>query len=146
MTISTAQSAFAANRDALPQVKEKGSLMGNKVRRAYAKYTLLGTEAEGCVVEMLTLPAGAVILPLSNLYTQDLGTDVNLEVGDGDDSDEFMTAAAGTTAASLPFTRSLMPYELTAETTFYVTLVDAGSFAVSAGQYFELEVYYVTPN
>ena len=144
MTISTAKSAFATARDTVPRSLAKGGEMGNKVRRAYAKYTLLGTEAEACLVEMLKLPKGAIVLPISSIYTQDLGTDVNLEVGDGTTSDKFLTATAGTTEARTNFTG--MPVELAAETTVYVTLVDAGSFAVVAGQYFEVEIYYTTPN
>lgn len=144
MTIATAKSVFATNRDTIPRALTQGGEMGNKVRRAYAKYTLLGTEAEACLIEMLKLPKGAIVLPISSIYTQDLGTDVNLTVGDGTTADKFLTATAGTTAARTNFTG--MPTELAAETTLYVTLVDAGSFAVVAGQYFEIEVYYTTPN
>ena len=144
MTIATAKSVFATNRDALPQVKVQGGEMGNKVRRAYAKYVLLGTEAATCVIEMLKLPKGAIVLPISSIYTQDLGTDVNGTIGDGTTADKFLTTTSLVTAARTNFTG--MPVELSAETTLYVTFADAGSFAVVGGQYFEIEVYYTTPN
>lgn len=88
---------------------------------ATATYTVLGTEAANDVVNIVLLPAGAVVFPhLSNLTTNVAATTLTYSVGNTDgtaNATQFSSALDIHAAANLALTggsASLVPYTLTA--------------------------------
>jgi hypothetical protein len=75
---------------------------GGGILVSYDKYEASALTT-GSTISMCVIPAGARILPESRLMTDDLGTGVTIAVGDGDDTDEYLTATSVAAASNTTF-------------------------------------------
>lgn len=114
--MATFKSDLAEGQSRKGDNRVDGRLLAGKVRQANATVTLVGTEATGDTIEVVTLPTGALInLSESYIVTESLGTTFTCDLGyagSGDINSGIDLSSAGK-----------------------VSLVDSGSLsAVDAGE------------
>ena len=105
---------------------------------ATAIVTLAGTEAANDTIQLVDLPAGAVVVPqLSHVTGADPGTTLTLDIGDAGDTDRYadgiVLSAGGQVAfcsATLPAAVAA-PYRLTGATRIYATVASAASLTAA---------------
>ncbi len=130
--MATLYSDQRTNDRAAPPVRGEFAFNGAAVRRAYATYTMLGTETAADVIQMVSIPKGArVWREYSNLKHTACATTVTLDVGDGSDADRYIDGldASGASGTALDTFEDKVgvavnytPYEYTAADTIDVTL------------------------
>ena len=152
--MATLYTPLANAQNSTENVKNRAAgkdLTGNVV---YAKcsYTTTATDAAADVLRLVQLPAGAVVIPsLSSISTEDLGTDINVTIGDLDgagDADRYSTAVSLATAGAKAFVDGVAgpnPHALASEAWITATLVDAGSISITADKDLTVWVAYRMP-
>lgn len=99
--MATLKSTQLTNDAASPPVRGEFNRNGSAVRFKLGTYVLTGSELTGDVVQMVSLPKGAIVdIYLSYIKWEDLGGTVTVEVGDGDDPDRYCSALAMGTAST----------------------------------------------
>ena len=108
----------------------------------YAEYTASATVSAGDVVQMVKVPKGAMVtdMRLSTNTLADQGA--HLQVGDGVDTDRYISASGGTVVAGTDINQaSGLGYEYTADDTIDIKVVVVGGTATAAAVY-KLTVQY----
>lgn len=116
-----------------PATLLESGAVGGKVRLAIAKYTGVGTEAAASVINLVKLPKGARVLPISHIqFEAGQNADLGIKVGDddtagvgaaADDNRYLVSSTVGASAVKVDFSASanvgaaavLTPYKLGAE-------------------------------
>ena len=152
MTI-TAYSAEVTNYRANPPSMLNPIYAGGKLRVAYGKYTILGTEtftgaAGDNVVMTVPIPKGAILVPmLSTLLCADLGDDCNVSVGIPSSLALYLAAQAADDGATVTqFPRLATPAALTADSHVCVAIIDDGTFVLTPGATIEVWIVYADNN
>jgi hypothetical protein len=87
--------------------RSNGRLAGGQIRMARGTFTLTAATATADVINVVSLPVGAVVLPhLSYLVHEAMGTALTISVGDSTDTDRYMASTVlvtGTSAGVRPF-------------------------------------------
>lgn len=93
-----------------------GDDIAGLVLYATAIYTLAGTEAAADTIELVDIPADAVIVPqLSHVTAStDPGSALVLDIGDKDDADRYADGITLSTGGQVAFTSGTMPVAATA--------------------------------
>jgi len=145
--MATLLSTQLTNDAASPPVRGEFNRNGSALRCKIGTYTLAGTEATGDVVQMVSLPKGAIVdQHLSYLKWEDLGGTVTVEVGDGVDPNRYCSALAmgtASTTSTTTFEEALgagtygVEYEYTTADTVDLTLttVTTGGTSLSVKMY-----------
>lgn len=122
---------------ASPPTEMNARQWGGKVRVQRDKYTCASLPS-GSTISIARLPKGAMILPISRIVFDDLGTMVTAKVGDSGDDDRYLGATSVAAAGTAFLTAAAgMGYEMTDETDIIITT--SGTF-VSGSIY--SEIYY----
>ena len=139
--MATVYSEQVTNETATPRVL---STQSHFITR-YGKYTSTSTTAAGDVIQMVTLPAGYVVVGM-HLEWEDWGTDVDFDVGiTGVDVDGYIDGATndsggvallggGAGAGGVGIAAQ------SADDTIDILIVDGGSISITAGKAVELYV------
>ncbi len=148
--MATLYSTQITNDMANPPVRGEFNRNGSALRCKLGKYTLSGSEASGDVLQMVTIPKGAIVnRHLSYMEWEDPGTTFTVELGDGVDADRYAStwdikAASATTVVTLEEAVGVAvyheEYEYTAEDTIDLTLTSVGT--PTAGQDINLFIVY----
>jgi len=111
------------NATADPVIKTESSAWTGKIRVQYDSYEA-SSLASGSDISVARLPKGAKIFDVV-IHHDALGSGVTLAVGDGDDADRLITAAAAATAGKVVMSEDGaidgFAYETTAETDILIT-------------------------
>ena len=116
-----------------------GDRTGGLLLYATAIYTLLATEAANDTIQLFDLPAGAVIVPQLSHATcsADPGTALTFDIGDAGDVDRYANDILLAAGGQVAFTAGTMPagvaapYQPTAQTRVYATVVTATSLTAA---------------
>ncbi len=137
------------NRQASPPVMNEFNRVGGRVKFAYGRYAMGGSELITEVIQMVVIPKGAIVMRnLSHVAWTDLGGTMTIDVGDGDDDDRYCSGLTGgsDSAALTTFEEAIgagldyIPYEYTAEDTIDV-LFDAATTPNATGIIY-MHVFY----
>lgn len=127
-----------------PSTLVEVGLLGGKVRYACAKYS--GSDAAGTVINLVKLPKGARILPISNLQIEaGQGATLSVKVGDNDaagaDDDRYLAASVpGASAVNVVLGASALSlYKLQNEAWVQLT---TGVVALTADKVIAAHIYY----
>ena len=115
--------------------------LGGRVRCARGKVTP-GTEAAGTIINLVKLPKGARVLPLSSLYLEAGQTaTLKIQVGDAANTSRYYAATAtGASAVTIPLAAAAAaPVPLAAEGWIFITT----SVEALAAKYIAFEILYV---
>lgn len=115
-----------------------------RVRYIGAKVTPASSGSAGDVVKLCVVPAGARVLPLSEIHFEGgQGTGTLVKVGDADDDDRYYAAAAiGSAAKTINFDAVKLNggKVYTSATAINMTVVSAG---LAASKTIAADIYYV---
>lgn len=132
---ATAQNAPTASNRLYPEQ------FGGRVRCARGKITP-GTEAAGTVINLVKLPKGARVLPLSSLFLE-AGQTATLKIAVGDAASAtryYPATATGASAVTIPLAgAAAAPYALADDGWIFITT----SVEALAAKYIAFEILYV---
>ncbi len=137
------------NRQATPPVMNEFNRVGGRIKMAYGRYAMTGSELITEVLQMVVIPKGSIVWRnLSKITWTDLGGTITIDVGDGGDDDRYCSSLAGSDdcAALTTFEEAVgagldyIPYEYTAEDTIDVKF-DAATTPNATGIIY-MEVVY----
>jgi hypothetical protein len=89
------------------QMTNRGNFVANApyehgvVKTFYGVYTTLGTETTADILNVASLPNGAMVLPTSEVHFEAMGGSLTFAVGDGDDDNRYKTATSCASAGSM---------------------------------------------
>jgi len=148
--MATLYSTQITNDRAKPPVRGEFNRNGSALRYKLGTYVFSGAEAAADVIQMISLPMGAIInQALSYLEWEDMGGTITADVGDDGDDDRYCSALAMGTASTSSITTFEeakgagvygAEYEYAAANTIDITL-DA-STTPTAGQTIKMHVFY----
>jgi hypothetical protein len=150
-TFNTAE--YTKQADGLLSNRVDGQIASGDTRIAEAVYTTAGTEAAADLVNVITLPVGAVVLPENCRYAYEAsggtGTAIST-LGDAGDDDRYSATSvtitsAGTTAVTPVTDRVLTRYEVTASTNTVIAKLGLSSGSVTAGKKIKFVIGYRLP-
>jgi hypothetical protein len=150
-TFNTAE--YTKQADGLLSNRVAGQIASGDIRIAEAVYTTAGTEAASDLVNVITLPIGAVVLPENCRYAYEAsggtGTAIST-LGDAGDDDRYSATSvtitsAGTTAVTAVTDRVLTRYAVTASTNTVIAKLGLSSGSVTAGKKIKFVIAYRLP-
>ena len=118
-------------------------VLGGRVRYAHGEVVVNTAEKAGTVLELVKLPKGARVLPLSQIHFEaGQAVELTVKVGDARKTDRYLESIApGATARSIVLGgNKFADYILPEETTLALT---ADGAALAAGKRIVFDIYYV---
>ena len=118
-------------------------VLGGRVRYAHGEVAVNAAEKAGTVIELVKLPKGARVLPISQIHFEAGQKDkLTVKIGDGRKMDRYLDSVApGVTVSSIALTgNKLADYILPEETTLLLT---TGGADLAAGKKIVFDIYYV---
>lgn len=127
-----------------------GRAIGAKMFIKQVEYTLAGTETTSDVINICKLPQGAVpVVSLCNVFCQDPGTTLAIDVGTSADIDELADGIALSSGGLVAFTSgtapalALTPAAYSSHVTVYATPTSVSTLTAGASLVFTI-VYSMT--
>lgn len=150
-TFNTAE--YTKQADGRLSNRVEGNLTSGDIRLAETVYTTAGTEAANDLVNVITLPIGAVVLPELCRYAYEAsgGTGTAIAtLGDAGDDDRYSATSvtitsAGYTAVTPVADRVLTRYAVTSATNTVIAKLGLSSGSVTAGKKVKFVIAYRLP-
>ena len=141
--MSTYESTVAAKQTENFAAKLKTTELGGRVRIAHGSLPVTSALASGSVIELVKLPKGARLLPMSQIHFEaGQSASLTVKVGDADDDDRYFAAATpGASATSITLNANrLNDYVTTGESMVKLT---TGGASTTATKKITFDIMYV---
>jgi len=117
--------------------------LGGRVRLVHGNITPASAYASGTIIELAKLPAGARVLPQSQIHFEaGQNASLTVKVGDADDDDRYFAAAApGASATSINLTANRLGNYVT--TKEGMVIMTTGAQALTANKKIAFDLLYV---
>jgi hypothetical protein len=142
--MATKNTSLYEKQTGLAAGKVNPNALGGRVRLIHGEFAGASGAAAGDVHNLCVVPAGARVLPISQLHFQaGQGATMTVKVGDKDDDDRYYAATApGANATSVTLAANALGDKVYSEETTIILTV--GTAALTANKKIVFDIYYVT--